>query len=172
MKKISIIPLIFALMLVSCGKKQSYNSVDGMVNEALKTVKLITAEELDQLMNEGGDEPYTLIDVRQEVEHYYGFIPGSVNIARGSLEFNIGEESYWDEIGLYMPEKDEKIIVYCKKGQRGILAAQTLGQLGYSNVYALEGGWKKWEITFPDIYEKALDKLGGGSASAASGGGC
>ncbi len=172
MKKVFIIPVIFALMLVSCGKKQSYNTVDDMVKEAMKTVKLITPEELYTLMNEGGDEPYTLIDVRQEVEHYYGFIPGSVNIARGSIEFNIGDESYWEHIGLYMPQKDEKIIVYCKKGQRGILSAQTLQQLGYTKVYALEGGWKKWEITFPDIYEKALDKLGGGNTSAASGGGC
>jgi rhodanese-related sulfurtransferase len=69
-----------------------------------------------------------------------------------------------------MPEKTEKIIVYCKKGQRGILAAETLSKLGYSNVYALEGGWKNWEVAFPDIYEKDMDKLGGKTAPASSGG--
>lgn len=171
MKKL-ILALLSTLILVSCSNKKSYNSVDEMVSDALKTVKLITPGELDALMNGGGEEVYTLIDVRQEVEHYYGYIPGSVNIARGSLEFNIGDEAYWEHVGLYMPQKDEKIILYCKKGQRGILAAETLQKLGYTNVYALEGGWKNWELTYPDVFEKALDKLGGGSHSSGSSGGC
>lgn len=167
-----IIAFFAALLLVSCGKKDAYNSVDDMVTNAMKTVKLITPEELNTLMSGGSEEVYTLIDVRQEIEHYYGFIPGSVNIARGSLEFNIGDETWWEHVGLYMPQKEEKIILYCKKGQRGILAAETLGKLGYSNVYALEGGWKKWELTFPDIFEKDLSKLGGNSSAPASSGGC
>lgn len=167
-----IIAFFAALLLVSCGKKDAYNSVDEMVTNAMKTVKLITPEELNTLMNGGGDEVYTLIDVRQEIEHYYGFIPGSVNIARGSLEFNIGDETWWEHVGLYMPQKEEKIILYCKKGQRGILAAETLSKLGYTNVYALEGGWKKWELTYPDVFEKDLSKLGGNSSAPASSGGC
>lgn len=167
-----IIAFFAALLLVSCGKKDAYNTVDDMVTNAMKTVKLITPEELNTLMNGGGEEVYTLIDVRQEIEHYYGFIPGSVNIARGSLEFNIGDETWWEHVGLYMPQKEEKIILYCKKGQRGILAAETLSKLGYTNVYALEGGWKKWELTYPDVFEKDLSKLGGNSSAPAPSGGC
>ncbi len=71
------------------------------------------SDQLYELMN--GEEIYTLIDVRQEIENYYGYIPGSVNIPRGSLEFNIGKGEYWDNIGLYMPEKEEIIVVYCKR---------------------------------------------------------
>lgn len=166
--------ILFFVLLVdllgSCTCNKSYNSVDEIINQASKKVKMITPDELNKLMNAGGEEVYTLIDVRQEIEHYYGYIPGSVVLPRGSLEFSIGDSTFWEHTGLYMPQREEKIIVYCKKGQRGILAAETLMNLGYTNVYALEGGWKNWELSYPDLYEKALDKLGGSSSHATSGG--
>lgn len=172
MKTLRAACLILAIVfVVGACTKQSYNSGDDMVKEALKTVKVITVDELNQLM-ENGEEIFTLIDVRQEMEHYYGYIPGSVVLPRGSLEFSIADAEFWDNAGLYMPEKNEKIILYCKKGQRGILAAETLTKLGYTNVYAIEGGWKNWEVNYPDIYEKDLDKLGGKSDAPASSGGC
>lgn len=172
MKVTRILTAIFALaVLISACSKQQFNSADDMVKVAMKTVKMITPDELNQLM-ESGEETFTLIDVRQEIEHYYGYIPGSVVVPRGSLEFSIGDAEFWDHAGLYMPEKNEKIILYCKKGQRGILAAETLTKLGYSNAYALEGGWKNWEVSYPDLYEKDLDKLGGKSEAPASAGGC
>lgn len=168
--RIASLMLAIAILSVACSK-QSFNSGEDMVKEALKTVKVITVDELNQLM-ENGEEIFTLIDVRQEIEHYYGYIPGSVVLPRGSLEFSIADAEFWDNAGLYMPEKNEKIILYCKKGQRGILAAKTLTKLGYTNVYAIEGGWKNWEVNYPDIYEKDLDKLGGKSEAPASSGGC
>ena len=137
----------------------------------MKYVKIITAQELNGLLN--GEDIYTLIDVRQKSEHYYGFIPGSLVIPRGSLEFSIGNEDFWETEGLYMPLKDEKIILYCKKGNRGIMAAASLRHLGYNEVYALEGGWKNWEVTYPDLFEKDLEMLsGGGSEEHDDGGGC
>jgi rhodanese-related sulfurtransferase len=138
-----------------------YPSPDQMVAQALKVVKTITVDELNKLMD--SEEIYTLIDVRQKSEHYYGYIPGSLVIPRGSLEFLIGNEEYWETEGLYMPLKEETIIVYCKKGGRGALAANSLMQLGYDNVYTLDGGWKKWELTYPDFTEKNLDMLSGGN---------
>ena len=164
--------LAIAISLISCNKKQEFKTADDMVKAALKTVKVMSVDELDALMNGDGDVIYTLIDVRQEIEHYYGYIPGSVVLPRGSLEFNIADQAFWDHTGLYMPEKEEVIIVYCKKGPRGILAAESLTKLGYTNVYALDGGWKNWEVSYPDVYEKDLDKLGGKSEAPASSGGC
>lgn len=143
-------------------------SSDELVAQAEKECKKITVEELAQLMT--GEEVYTLIDVRQELEHYYGYIPGSVILPRGSLEFNIGSEEFWETEGLYMPLKDETIVVYCKKGNRGILAAHTLKHMGYTKIFYLEYGFKKWELTFPDQVEKNLNALGGGHAEESTGG--
>ena len=170
MRKIALVIAVFALFS-GCNRVKQFTSPEQMVARALKIVKTITVEELSKLMD--SEEIYTLIDVRQKSEHYYGFIPGSLVIPRGSIEFLIGSEVYWEEEGLYMPLKDEKIIVYCKKGNRGTMAASSLIQLGYKNVHTLDGGFKKWELTYPDITEKDLDKLSGGNAEQHDvGGGC
>jgi rhodanese-related sulfurtransferase len=43
--------------------------------------------------------------------------------------------------------KDARVIVYCLKapGARSVLAAQTLGNMGYSNVAAMRGGFEEWQ---------------------------
>ena len=162
------IPLI--LLLAACSKNEHFNTADEMVAKAMQKVEFIKSEQLHELME--NYEVYTLIDVRQELEHYRGYIPGSVNIPRGSLEFNIEDPEYWDGVGLYEPEKDERIILYCLKGQRSTLAAESIKKLGYKNVYVLDGGFKKWELTYPDIYEKDLEKLSGQDKKPAKSGSC
>jgi len=168
MKKLAY--LIVPLMLFSCSKNDHFGSADEMVEKVAKQVNFIKAEELHELME--NYETYTLVDVRQELEHYRGYIPGSVNIPRGSLEFNIGDPDFWESTGLYEPEKDERIILYCLKGQRSTLAAASIMKLGYRNVYVLDGGFKKWELTYPDIYEKDLDKLSGQDSKPKKSGAC
>jgi rhodanese-related sulfurtransferase len=171
MKKNILKIAAMALLFTGCHCNHNYPDPADMVAHALRTVSTISVNELNDLMQ--SEEIYTLIDVRQETEHYYGYIPGSMVIPRGSLEFLIGNEEFWENEGLYMPLKDEKIILYCKKGNRGILAAESLKKLGYSNVEALDGGWKKWELAFPDVFEKNLDMLSGGGAEEHDmGGGC
>lgn len=154
--------LLFAtgiMLILSCAKNDKYVTADDLVKSALKEVNLITPDQLYSLMQ--GEEFYTLIDVRQENEFYPGYIPGSINIPRGLLEFQIEDEEFWDEVGLYQPEKTEKIVLVCKKGQRSVLTAESLKKLGYTNVFVLDSGYKKWELTYPDIYEKDLSKLSG-----------
>ncbi len=161
MKNNPIIKVIWVLLItftaLSCQRKDNFSDVDSMVAEAMKSSETITVEQLKALIDNG--EMLLLIDVREPAEHNAGYIPGSLNIPRGTLEFKIGNADFWDEAMLYMPEKDEPIVVYCKKGKRSILAAQTLHRLGYKNVRYLDEGWKKWEMTYPLIYEKNLDKV-------------
>ncbi len=169
MKNLLII-IISVLIAASCSRNGHFASADEMVEHTLKTVKLIEPAELHQLME--NYETYTLIDVRQELEHYPGFIPGTVNIPRGSLEFRIESEEFWAATGLYQPAKDELIILYCQKGQRSILAAESLQRLGYTNVRTLNGGWKNWELAYPDLYEKDLEKISGGGDKPKNVGSC
>ncbi|MFY0653434.1 MAG: rhodanese-like domain-containing protein [Cyclobacteriaceae bacterium] len=175
MKRILIISASLILIFSGCDKvgfsgKASFSSADEMVTKAMKIISTITVQELNELMN--SEEIYTLLDVRQKSEHYYGYIPGALVIPRGSIEFLIGNEQYWESEGLYMPLKDEKIILYCRKGKRAALAALALKQLGYESVMALEGGWKNWELAYPDIFEKNLEKLSGNEDEHEDIGGC
>ena len=156
--------LFAAILITGCSSKQEvYEGPEAFVNEAKENVPVMAVDELEKKMK--NNEDYLVLDVREPNEYNPGFIPGAVNIPRGTLEFMIGKEAFWDAQGLYMPEKDAKIILYCKKGDRSILSANTLKKMGYENIHYLEGGFKNWETTYPHNYyrnEVAHDDHGGG----------
>ena len=180
-KLANVIIVLFSItLLIGCGagaesKKETsvtYNNADEMVASAEKQVAGLTLEEFRKLYE--SDDPFVLIDVRTESEFVHGYIPGSVSIPRGVLEFRIGSEEVWDDYGLYMPEKDAQIIIYCKKGSRSVLAAQSLNLLGYSNVKFVKGGWLAWKETYPDDFEQihVENTVVGTSSTNESSGGC
>lgn len=172
MKRIIIFGLILgSFILSSCCSNSGTQTTEELVAKAKSEINLITPEQLFDIMDKG-EEIFTLIDVRTAMEYYPGYIPGAVLINRGSLEFKILSASFWENAGLYMPKKDEKVILYCKKGNRGALAAQTLQKMGFTNVYYLKGGFKNWELTYPDWVEKNLEAMGGGGQTHDMGGGC
>lgn len=154
MKRI-IILIIGLAFLLACEKTESYSSVDEMVEQASKDIEKLTVEKLKTKID--SFEMFNLIDVREPGEHNHGYIPGSINIPRGTLEFNISNEDFWESTGFYYPEPTELFVVYCKKGSRSILAAESLKKLGYNNILILEGGWKKWELSYPLLQEKNLE---------------
>ena len=143
---------IISMFFASCGDKNVVYDTDLFVAQALKTADPITVEDLKVVIDTGS--MYLIIDVREPNEHDPGYIPGSVNVPRGVIEFNVPNKAYWESKDLYEPYKTDLIIVYCKKGKRGILAAATLEKMGYTNVKYVVGGFKQWEMTYPNEYDK------------------
>ncbi len=139
----------------SCSKKEQFQNADELVASVAVNLEKITIDQLKAKMD--SFEMYNLIDVRETKEHNHGYIPGAVNIPRGTLEFNIGKEEFWENAGFYFPAKDEEFILFCKKGSRSILAVDALLKLGYSNVKYIDGGFKKWELNYPLLQEKNLE---------------
>lgn len=90
----------------------------------------IDAQDLEKMLDD--KEDFVLIDVHiPEQRHIQGtddFIP-----------FNAIEENK-DRL----PEKDKKIVVYCRTGSMSAQAAQELVDMGYTNVYNLDGGTVGW----------------------------
>ena len=84
---------------------------------------------------EGPSAPL-LIDVRELDEYEQGAIRGAVHIPRGSLE---------SRIETVAPDHATPIIVSCQVGARSAFAAKALGDLGYSNVSSLAGGFSVWK---------------------------
>jgi len=158
MKVLSLISLLALLAaLAGCGG----SGIEGrgpaactdskqLVAKARVGVDQIDIDEFNVLME--SDEYFTVIDVREVDEFDEGSIPGAINIPRGILEGKIANAKYWDSEGLFVPEKDEVMIVYGHKIDRGVLAAETLVKLGYSNVRHLYGGWVVW-TEGPDAVE-------------------
>ena len=87
----------------------------------------IDTEELSRLIEE--DPSLVIIDVRQESEinGLGGMIDGhrEIILPRGWLEFRMPNE---------VADKDTPIVVYCGINQRSPLAADTLREMGYTNV--------------------------------------
>ena len=156
----TIIPaiLLVGIFLTSCERASSlvseFDDVQAMVEDTKTRINEMTLDEFKSRMD--GEDMFTLIDVRTNAEHNAGYIPGSVIIPRGKLEFSIANENFWEEEGMYTPLKDDILIVYCRSGNRSALAAESLQKLGFTNVYSLDGGFTAWKASYPENVETNL----------------
>lgn len=115
MKKIVMLCMC-AMMLCSCGTEEK---------ETEKVVSQnINCTQKEELMNEGA----VLIDVRSASEYAEGHLDNSINLTVDTIGVNIEK---------MVSDKNTKIIVYCRSGNRSATAANTLINLGYKNVYDL-----------------------------------
>lgn len=79
---------------------------------------------------------HLLLDVREPDEYEQGTIPGSVHIPRGNLESNIENR---------VSDRNQPIVVMCAGGVRSAFAADTLQNLGYTDVVSMDGGFNQWK---------------------------
>jgi molybdopterin/thiamine biosynthesis adenylyltransferase/rhodanese-related sulfurtransferase len=83
------------------------------------------------------EQPGTVVlDVREPDEYEQGALPGAVHIPRGHLESQVEGR---------IPDHAAHILVYCAGGTRSAFAADTLSQLGYTDVVSVVGGFNKWK---------------------------
>src|SRR3954470_20299465 len=99
-----------------------------------REIREVTAAEAEQLL--GAETRPVLLDVRERDEYEQGFIPGAIHIPRGSLESRIDNA---------VTERGRPVIVYCASGNRSVYAAKTLGELGFTNVESMSGGFSEWK---------------------------
>lgn len=134
MKRTFLCILLAALFLLPAGIAEQY-------------YQQITQEEAQRILDEGTD--YILLDVRTEEEYDEGHIPGAINIAN--------EDIGTDEIP-ELPDKDQRILVYCRSGRRSKEASEKLATLGYTQVLEF-GGILTWpgEVISTEEEELILD---------------
>ena len=77
-----------------------------------------------------------VLDVREADEYEQGALPAAVHIPRGFLESQVENR---------LPDRDAPVVVYCAGGTRSAFAAKTLGELGYTDVVSLAGGFNQWK---------------------------
>ena len=102
-----------------------------LINEAKSRIREMEAA--DALTAHARGET-TFLDVRDLQEVNLGRIPGAVHISRGNLE---------NKVEAILP-REAPLVVYCGGGGRSALAADTLRQMGYTDVRSLSGGFRSW----------------------------
>ena len=138
MKKLFLFILLSSsVFLAACGKDESVSIIGGadgpttiiVAEEGGKTVySQILPEEAKKIMDSETD--IIILDVREQAEFDEGHIPGAVLLSYTE----IGEKAE-----AVLPDKNAKILVYCRSGRRSKIAAQALAKLGYTNILEFGG---------------------------------
>lgn len=84
-------------------------------------------------------EACVILDVRTAGEFSRGKLQGSINC---SVE-QIGQS-----VESLIPNKKQKIYVYCLSGARSSVAVETMLQLGYTNVFHMNHGLLAWRAKY------------------------
>jgi len=134
--------IVVLLFYLSTSQAQIISAGQFIENVDSQIVK-ISVDELAAKMKE--DTTFYLIDIRTEGEYLAGHIQESVWLPRGFLEFKIQKIT---------DNPESEIILYCKGGGRSALAVYTLVQMGYKNVFNLEGGIREWVHAGNNVYNE------------------
>lgn len=105
-----------------------------VVDLAKQQIQEITIDEVTSKKNSG--ETFYFVDVREDSEWNGGYASGAIHIGKGVIERDIESK---------IPDKNALIVLYCGGGYRSALAAQSLSQMGYTNVQSMIGGWRSWK---------------------------
>ena len=119
MKKLVFL-LLAVMMLTACGQDTEKDQGAVYMN--------ITAEEAKQIMD--SEEGYIILDVRTQEEYDQGHIPGAILISH---------EEIAEKAEDVLTDKNQLILVYCRRGRRSKIAAEALVELGYTNIKEFGG---------------------------------
>ncbi len=108
-------------------------SSKNILDEARATIKQVDIDEARRMIEQPG---VVVIDVRESDEWRQGHLPKAIGIPRGFLELRVEEK---------VPDRKTPVILHCASGTRSLLAARTLREMGYENLYNLVGGFNAWK---------------------------
>jgi rhodanese-related sulfurtransferase len=129
-----IIIIILVMLIVSGTLIYARGRNEGTPQESsapIVAAEPLSYEWLEEIIASADPDTY-LVDVRTEAEYKAGAIPSAVNIP-------------FDVIADNLPtgDRSDRIIVYCRSGNRSGVAADTLESLGFTNVLDF-GGVSRW----------------------------
>jgi rhodanese-related sulfurtransferase len=115
-------------------------TIGQLVAEAKQRIENVTVDQLKAELARGEVQLLDIRDVRERQK--LGWIPGSLHVPRGMLEFWLDPTSPYYS-GKVDPEK--RIVLYCAGGGRSVLATDVLREMGFPAVANLETGFNSWK---------------------------
>lgn len=123
---------LFALALAACSTttvQQTASSVSTIKTDKGEYTN-ITVTDLQSMLKQ---KDFTLVNVHVP---YQGHIAGTDKfLAYDTITSHLDQ----------LPDKNAKIVLYCRSGNMSTIAATTLADLGYTHLYQLEGGFNAWK---------------------------
>lgn len=143
MKELMLISsLIMCIFFTSCENNTDIGIIGGVdgptqiivsEEEEKEMYEQITQEEAKSIMD--STEDVIILDAREQNEYDEGHIANAILLPYTEIE---------DKAEEVLPDKEALILVYCRSGRRSKIAAESLAELGYTNVKEFGGiiDWK------------------------------
>jgi rhodanese-related sulfurtransferase len=133
------------------------NDYQKLVNQALQNVSEIFPWDLAEKIK--NTQELILLDIREPDEFALMYIEGSISVPRGVLE-GACCWGYDDTVPALAVERNQDIVVICRSGNRSVLAAQSMMQMGFVHVCSLKMGIKGWndnDMPMLDLKKNVVD---------------
>jgi molybdopterin/thiamine biosynthesis adenylyltransferase/rhodanese-related sulfurtransferase len=103
-----------------------------LLREARAAVPEVSTGEAELAAERGAK----LLDVRETSEWDEGHIEDALHVPKSYVE---------QRTEAAIPDRATPVVVYCASGIRSLFAAQTLQQMGYTDVSSMRGGFQAWK---------------------------
>jgi thioredoxin 1 len=124
--------LCFLTLVSSCQNSENKSSGTPPASDVKSINAVLPVDDFEKKLNSGNVQ---LVDVRTSQEFEQGHLKGAVN-------YNIRGDEFSEQVKKL--DKNKPVMVYCMSGGRSAAAAKKLGELGFTEVYNLQGGVMKW----------------------------
>jgi rhodanese-related sulfurtransferase len=142
MKMTISVVLLFTvgMILGACAAAPVPQSAALPAQAASAAINRLTADQLDRML--AGPKDFTLVNVH---------VPYEGELAKTDLQIP------YDQVDAHLtqlPNKDAKIVLYCRSGRMSDIAARRLVELGYTHIYDLTGGMVAWEASGRSLVQR------------------
>lgn len=128
-----------------------------LVAAALPHIKELMPWDVDAMRKATPD--LLIVDIREPDEYAGGHIQGSLLVPRGILETSC-EWGYSDTLPALAQARTQPVVLVCRSGNRTALAALTLQQMGFEQVFSMKTGvrgWNDYELPLVNMQDEAVD---------------
>jgi len=113
------------------------------VKDLIPQVKELFPWDLGEMLGRLDKKEILLLDIREPYEFDSMKVEGSLNVPRGILEAAC-DYDYEETLPELVEARQKTVVVICRSGNRSVLAAHTLSQMGFEKVYSLKTGLRGW----------------------------
>jgi sulfur-carrier protein adenylyltransferase/sulfurtransferase len=122
-------------------RRVSDNIGEDPVQAAKRQIEEVTPEQVLEM--QAKNENIVYLDVREPKEWNLGRIPRAIHIPLGNLENKVGD----------LIPRDQRVVIYCARGNRSALAALAMKRMGYDKVASMARGITGWADINGEIEE-------------------